>query len=199
MEIGEWFTNQIQVHKNRQFNNDHDSTIKEVYKMTYWRDEFNNYRTRKFYKEYRQEIIKWLESLSPDAFLTLNFNCEMTLYHARKRYHNFLARLDRRLVGPRWLKLPDKRTDLIAFPENVNSNLHFHAIGKLPPKAYDMCQVTLMAEIDRLWKSVVRSGSTDFQFITYDKHVLPDYITKQIGRPGVMESFVSSREFWSRG
>ena len=97
------------------------------------------------------------------------------------------------------MKLPELRADLIAVPENVRTNYHFHLIGTLPPKAYDMCHMILTDWIKDAWKSVAPSGSIHFDFIRYDPEVPPDYITKQITRPGGIDSFIISREFWSKG
>lgn len=99
-----------------------------------------------------KELRFWLESLKPTHFITFNFNTDVTLISARRALKRFHAKLDRALHGRRFhLLSSEERTFFVAFPEHVNSNLHYHAL--LRTNSYDF---SLMAP--KIWKQVVPSG-----------------------------------------
>jgi hypothetical protein len=97
-------------------------------------DDFENtsYQHR---KELQVNLRAFLTAMKPDYFVTLNPNIEMTLQSragcrsisAPRFFKDYHQRLDRKLFGNTfYLNQLDKRTLFFAFPEHINSNLHFH-------------------------------------------------------------------------
>ena len=150
-------------------------------------------------KIYQKAFIQWINDNSLDAYITLNFNCDITLDIAKNKLAHFFAKLDRKLIGPKWKEKPEDRTLMIVLPENIDSNFHYHALGTLSPKAYGMSEDDIEDLISDIWETVLPAGSTHFAFNTYNQKVIPDYISKQLIRHGRIEQFILSNEFWPKG
>ncbi len=152
-------------------------------------------------REYRDAMKQMIEEKGDkegwDAFITLNFNCATTLNSANKKLQHFLAKLDYELIGRHWLKKTGDRTEMMFFPEHIDSNFHFHGLGKLPPKASEMPDEEIALLINTIWKGILRAGTTDFQYNTFNKHVLPGYVTKGLARHGGIDNYILSSVFWS--
>lgn len=116
--------------------------------------------------------------------MTLTFN--QNLYHrpdqileyARDKIKFFHAKLDRCLLGSNWYKKSkEERTLFIAFPEKIPVNMHYHALIKISEKN----DSRFNANAERIWTSIVPSGTYDCKFLKYapDKKGLISYATKE--------------------
>ncbi len=138
--------------------------------------------------DYRAALIRWIADLKPDLYVTFVFNAAISLRTAQDRLEAFHARMDRKLLGPKWQDKADDRTRYIAFAEKVGSNIHFHAVFNLPTgKAREFA-----AAAPAIWKALAPAGNLDIQDVTYAEGVA-DYITKEI-RPETCEQMLLPRQ-----
>ncbi len=78
----------------------------------------------------RAALIQAVERIEPNLFITLVFNRDVQLGPAARAVEEFCKRLERRAHGKRWLDYPAaERLKALAFPEHIDSNLHFHLAG----------------------------------------------------------------------
>ena len=181
-------------------NSSQEPLLKELTQMNKsYSATISSFETDQFKRTARDEIQKWLLNMNPDIFLTLTFNREMTGDHARDRLGNLLARIDEKFIGARWQKKVEDRSELVFFPENMRTNFHYHGIGRLPPHAYRWATPDLSEKIDVIWKKLMPSGTINVQRIDRSPDKLVGYVTKQLTRPDALESFVTSRDFWTIG
>ena len=76
----------------------------------------------------------WLRLLGDIPFtheITFNFGVTLSMQTASEKMEAFCKRLERRSFGKKWHQKTDGRLTLIAFPENVDTNTHFHGMAKL--------------------------------------------------------------------
>ena len=134
---------------------------------------WNNRNSREAYKQFIAERVEL------DTFVTLVTNKTYDTPKMQKALKDFLARLDRELLGSQWAKKPmNVRTDGIIFIEHVASNTHAHGILRLPAQhADDMRDVNaLIAEV---WGKLAPAGNVDIQVID-DRVGCGDYCTKEM-------------------
>lgn len=125
--------------------------------------------------DYRAALIRWIADLKPDLYVTFVFNTAMTLRTAQDRLEAFQARVDRKLLGPKWQDKSDNRTRYIAFAEKVDSNIHIHAVFQVPTGE----SREFAAAAPAFWKALAPAGNLDIQDVTHAEGVA-DYITKEI-------------------
>lgn len=143
----------------------------------------------------REALIELFVAQEFPYFLTLNFNREMTPDGAKRVLKVLLAFIDRHFLGPRWQEMPVHRTQMIAIPENITTNFHYHAGAGFPPKAMRLSPVDVEKIIQRNFGRLV-PGATCKLLVVEDAAGLADYITKQQWQPDAIERVVLSREFW---
>jgi len=89
-------------------------------------------------KELQIALRTFSVNLNPTFFVCLNFNTQMTHRSAKRLLSRFQRKLDRKLFGKRFYKLPrERRIFFLAMPEGIYSNYHYHMLLTLPPKAED--------------------------------------------------------------
>jgi hypothetical protein len=139
---------------------------------------------------------EWLCVLDVDQFVTLTFNREWTLNPVRHQYRNLLASLDRQFLGRRWCRRSSyERTFAIAVAENRSSNLHLHALMRLPEAGRRLSQPWQAHTIRAHWSKLQPAGSCDVQAI-YDLAGVSRYVSKQLSRPGYFDDgMIISSEF----
>lgn len=145
----------------------------------------------------KESWSSFLGNIKFDYALTLNFNREIKLISARKTIKTFIQRIDRKILGPRFFKKDSsERTLLIAVPEHINSNLHFHCLVLLPQTCSKMIPSRLSNSqlIENIWRDCVPSGRADVT-IQYDRHGWAGYMTKSIYTNEVYENIIISTEF----
>lgn len=95
-------------------------------------------------------------------FVTLATHRDGTLPGIRKLAANFCARVDRRLLGTSWSKKPaEARTDGIFFVEHVASNIHLHALLRLPSGTEEGLRMTSVS----IWNTLCPTGTIDWQAV----------------------------------
>lgn len=127
-------------------------------------------------------LLEWLSGEKWTHFLTLNINDKSNYAAAEKLLKRFHQRVDRSLLGPKYFQRPERRLLLIAFPEHVAENFHYHCLIRFRCR----CEHT-DRELDDIlakkWKEVIARGSTNMQPI-YNLAGVSSYITKELWKPG---------------
>jgi hypothetical protein len=123
----------------------------------------------------KDSVANWLSrSAQPhDLFVTFAWNRHGGFAHTRTRnvtiegamqtLDEFLKRMDRFCLGCRYNKKPLLRCSMIAAPEHLDTNLHYH--GNLRPARLREGQDVrdFISECHRVWKQLVPGGSLDIQ------------------------------------
>lgn len=100
----------------------------------------------------------------------------------------FHQRIDRTILGPKWLQKTEARSQYIAFIEKPTENLHIHAVFHLPTGGDN----TFVLKAPKIWGELAAAGNLDIQQIPYVEG-LADYITKEI-RPDTSEQILLPRQ-----
>ena len=145
------------------------------------------------HRHHQEQLVEFLEKQEVTHFVTLTFNRTVLLHVGRRKFGEFLARMDKRLLGRSWLKKTNQRVFAVAFPENIMYNTHYHAAFRVAPEHTDR----FAAIADQLWRDLVLGGDCDVQ-PTWDLKGLVTYVTKQARREPVYENMVVSTEFHPR-
>ena len=125
-----------------------------------------------------QKLREWVRSEPWTHRLTLNFNARRGISDttAEKRFHSFMAELDRYLFGPNYYS---RRTEAVGFQENISTNRHIHTMMKVPHSKTKKANDVVMMSI---WRSV-QPGGTAYLESARDPGAA-DYCTKQLWMPG---------------
>jgi hypothetical protein len=102
----------------------------------------------------RDTFANWLVSFDVDWFITLNFNRPISIEGARHQFKEWLGRVDRSLLGPKWHRKPSsERTFAVATIENPDRNTHLHLLLKFPPKA-QLSRSEILTKVYDNWKKL---------------------------------------------
>lgn len=123
----------------------------------------------------RKAWISWLAERRLSHFVTLTTNDSCSPRYMVGRLEKWLKRVNRKLLGTRWLQKGDEWMISYFFPEKLRVNSHWHGLVDLVPAHYDRFEQT--AEL--LWVNLVPSGTTDIQRI-WDRRKVARYVTKNI-------------------
>jgi hypothetical protein len=146
-------------------------------------------------REYRAAMEEWLATLDADLFVTLSFAQDARLGGARQLLRQWFARLDSHYLGRAWARRSsDERTFAILVPENIDTNLHYHCLMRLPSRGQTEDIKDRAATLQRLWRRLVPRGTCDVELI-YDLPGLARYVAKQVVRPGYSQHFLMASEF----
>ena len=119
-------------------------------------------------------LKNWMLTQNYTTFTTLAFNTKTSLTVATQRLKALHARLDHLALGQRWSKKSNtQRVRSISFPENVNSNLHFHMLWSSPKH-----EAKLIQQLPIFWQQLVPAGDAHMRAIN-NAQPLFDYCTKQ--------------------
>jgi len=151
--------------------------------------------------EYRKGMVELLNQQDFDFFVTLNLNQPNTnIKSGNEKLKKFHAYLDRALLGKYWHRKPyDDRTLFLAFPEHIESNLHYHLMVKL----MDGKKMDFIVEAPKAWEKVMPSGSIEIGNREDDLTLNSDvdriktawYATKNIWNDNCRENFIISSQF----
>lgn len=152
-------------------------------------------------KQYRKEMVDWLNQQGFNFFVTLNLNLKnasvQTGSNKLKKFHGYL---DRALLGKHWHRKPDdERTLFIAFPEHLKSNLHYHLLVKVKEDK----KMDFRIEAPKAWGKVATSGSIEIGNSVngpildsdVDSIKVAWYSTKNVWNDDCRENFVISSQF----
>lgn len=114
--------------------------------------------------------LTWRYQGEPQAS---DFSKTMDLTHL---IGEFLARIDRALLGRRWSQLPHSdRSDGVFFIEHTDTNIHAHGLVRFPQaRTLDLDALT-----KEKWIRLTEAGDTDFQALYDAEHCL-EYCTKEM-------------------
>jgi hypothetical protein len=107
------------------------------------------------------------------------------------------ARMNRRLIGPKWAKRPDERLFAFYFLEKCVVNPHWHGLVMLDePDRMKRGTQSLLLRLDAesVWKKLNRSGSVDVQAVDESDGVRR-YVAKGLADEIQYSSIVVPRGF----
>ncbi|MBO9399944.1 hypothetical protein J7399_10415 [Shimia sp. R9_1] len=150
----------------------------------------------------RDAMREWLGPMYFTHLVTLTTNDQSFKRERMKdRLRNWDGRVNREIVGPKWLKRYDERINWIAFPEKAGVNPHWHLLLQLTSdQIRDLgASNDFNRIVKRTWSKLVPSGSSDVELIkasVADSTTVADYVTKSLGYEPNIEDFVIFREFF---
>lgn len=148
-----------------------------------------------FRGEYSREAARWLTKMDLPLFVTLTFAQNLGLARSRKHLGHWFGCLDYHYLGKNWSRRPsDERTEAIAFPENIESNLHYHLLLRLPLEAQQESFALQRSTLLTHWVETSPGGTC----LTLIRNAgAARYVTKRLVQPGYWQHFVLAREFHS--
>jgi len=131
------------------------------------------YTKRKALRDAYRDLI---DSMRPAYFVTFNFGAKIGPTAAFGVMDGFCCRLERRALGRNWNKYPrTSRMKLIAFPEHLSSNPHWHSVVRLPKKEARI----LIRSGGEMWMNLAERGQLDRQLVK-SRTKVRNYITKRL-------------------
>jgi hypothetical protein len=141
-------------------------------------------------KQLAHNYASWLAQMNFDLFVTLNFNTERNIKGVRHQYGQWLARIDRKYLGPKWYRKPTvERTFAIGIIENPRSNIHIHSLVTLPQRNWGI-SYSPQSLLPCCWSDVQPAGSCDVQEIDGDLPRITSYMCKQLHRRGHLDNCI---------
>ena len=135
-------------------------------------------------EELREAYVEIIAHMEPTIFLTFNFGYNIKPMNALDRLKGFCAKVERASLGRNWHKFRDPdRLRLVAFPERLDSNPHWHGVAHAPSAMIH----TLASKAEAIWLSYARRGQLDYSWIE-DEHAVAHYITKRIMQASSLEN-----------
>jgi hypothetical protein len=101
--------------------------------------------------------------------------------------------LDKKLLGQKWYKKTDQRTEFVAILEHPNSNPHWHLMLKLHCDKHQK----FTDHAAKLWKKAIPSGTTSIS-LCHDQAALQKfsgYCSKSISFNNTADDIVFSKDF----
>ncbi len=157
---------------------------------TYWGTKHQN-------KKVRKALRQMLFDYDAQYMVTVNFNRTTSFVSARTSLKALQARVNRKLFGKHWLKLPqERRTEFIAFAEHPHSNFHYHILFRVPALTRKQTLIFRLF-VEPLWQEMIEFGQVQVaKFATNeDRARAVSYVTKELYKTTHLENFVVSREF----
>lgn len=146
-------------------------------------------------REYRRLLEQWIGTLDVDLFVTLSFADNTRLDIAPRLLKHWLARIDNYYLGRGWARQPTtERTFGVLLPENINTNLHFHAMIRLPSWGRTQDIAECSAVLNQFWRQLVPRGTCDVVPI-FDHVGAARYVTKQVICPRHIDHYILANEF----
>ncbi len=146
-------------------------------------------------REYRDAFEGFLKTLDVDLFATLSFSQNTRLQQARPLLGQWFARLDNHYLGRGWTRWSsDERTFAVAVSENIDTNLHYHCLMRLPAWGRTQAIDETAGALDRYWRRLAWGGTCGVVLI-YDLPTLARYMSKQLVRPGYEQHYLFASEF----
>lgn len=142
----------------------------------------------------RQAIQKWLdEEFTFTHFMSLASNSpDVSIRTMRDRIKFWDARLNRKLLGPKWRRHWDEATWWFAFLEKPDVNVHWHVLARFQDRAK---LTTFARAAEQVWLEILPGGSVDFQVITGRHDRVTDYVSKRVGHDVEFAEFITPDEF----
>lgn len=149
----------------------------------------------------RRQLVQFLMTRPVTHFITLATNHQsFSPTKMRKLLQDWDARVNRQLVGTKWIQRHDERLLFIAFLEQAKFNPHWHLLVEADPVACRGCREMHWQNLgiiaDASWKRLVPSGTTDTQVVANGN--LMTYVTKELTSDFCWSQVTLSKEFRSR-
>lgn len=147
-------------------------------------------------KELKEAVRQLVLSTEPKIFATTVFNDYASPERGRAALKRFHANLDRKLFGPYYFQTrKEKRTFFFAFPEHINSNLHYHLLIRPPADHSDR----IISVAPKIWKKICPQGNMKIGLLSTEEDLrkVSYYTTKDCFIEQNFEHFVISNEFIS--
>lgn len=147
--------------------------------------------------ELKNAMAGFAAGLEATHFVTANFNRDITYAGAKQALKAWHARVERKLLGPKWLGKPvEARTEFLAVIEHMSSNPHWHLLVR---PASGAGRLTFEDVAEPVWQALQPAGSLDVQRLATHRDVrrTANYCAKDLAKPENYEGFVLSREFIS--
>ncbi|MFN4895006.1 MAG: hypothetical protein ACK5HO_04415 [Pseudomonadota bacterium] len=105
-------------------------------------------------KELQAALRSFLVNLDLPLFVTLAFNKSLSIAKAQKLLNEFHYQIQKSLWGKKFYRIPaEQRIFFIAFPEHIDSNIHYHLMLKVPPRYRVLFQIHAQNALSRVLES----------------------------------------------
>lgn len=143
-------------------------------------------------KQLKEAYMDLMDDFQPNSFITLATNGDGTIEGMRDLVKDFLARLDRKILGNAWLERPiHERTDGVFIIEHVTSNIHAHGLVRLAKND----NVDVEAHCKSVWGKLCPGGSVLMEPPS-STHAVARYISKEsTGICFLDDQLIITREF----
>jgi hypothetical protein len=145
--------------------------------------------------QFRKTVRRFFRREKHEHFLTINFNRDFTPKKRQLLVKGLFRRIDRKLLGRRYMDLIERRADFIIVEEHPDSNAHYHCLGHFDPQR-KLSTKQLAALIEREWRKLCKSGTVDLQRINRTRPRLASYVSKSLTKENWGDRVMTSREFW---
>lgn len=142
--------------------------------------------------EFRSELINWLLALDLDHFVTFNPNRVTTPARLKKDVARWFAMLDRAALGRNWSKKADDRAEGMGFLEHPHSNLHCHAMVRMPMGG----KAVPLEMLEANWKSICPPGQLHIEVVR-SAGAVANYVTKGLRDKKAQDAFFLASQ-WHR-
>lgn len=145
-------------------------------------------------KELQVALRSFLVSLDLPLFVTLAFNKSLSIAKAQKLLNEFHYEIQKFLWGKKFYRIPaEQRIFFIAFPEHIDSNIHYHLMLKVPSRYRVLFQIHAQNALSR----VLESADLKIEEPQSPEDVIKTkfYSTKDLFNEHNYEHFVISTQF----
>ena len=145
-------------------------------------------------KELQAALRSFLVNLDLPLFVTLAFNKSLSVAKAQKLLNEFHYEIQKSLWGKKFYRIPaEQRIFFIAFPEHIDTNIHYHLMLKVPPRYRVLFQIHAQNALSR----VLESADLKIEEPQSPEDVIKTkfYSTKDLFNERNYEHFVISTQF----
>jgi len=116
-------------------------------------------------RRWKTAMMDWLDDLRFTHAITLVWNRSVGLDRARTDLRDLMNRVDRRLIGSTFHKVPSqfRTTALFCFEGHRHDHVHVHSLWKAPPGKWFALGKMFHRKRGGIWNDVVSSGSYDVE------------------------------------
>ena len=140
----------------------------------------------------RDQVVEFLVAQDTSHLVTFAFNSDVSEQWARNAIKEWLKRVDSFALGARYEKKSTERTFLVAVPESIGINTHYHAFVRWPDSHTKKAD-KIVEFSQKVWnEKLVKSGNLDVIEL-YNRKGAAKYITKRIEQ--AVPSWLVSTEF----
>lgn len=145
-------------------------------------------------KELQVALRSFLVNLDLPLFVTVTFNKSLSIAKAQKLLNEFHYEIQKSLWGKKFYRIPaEQRIFFIAFPEHIDTNIHYHLMLKVPPRYRVLFQIHAQNALSR----VLESADLKIEEPPSPEDVIKTkfYSTKDLFNERNYEHFVISTQF----